>query len=137
MDNLPQLMNRILELQPSWHRYTSTERFQSEEIIERGNLVTKEAPKLLDSLVSNKKICSKSIYNNWKSNGSNGSGNIAKIPWFRLYEPDFSSSAQDGFYITFLFNSYGKAAYLTLNQASTKGESMIALSDKEVLEIVK
>lgn len=137
MDNLPQLMNRVLELQPSWHKFSSTERFQSEEIIERGTLVTKEAPKLLNFLVSSEKICSVSRYNNRKSNGSNGSGNIAKIPWFRLYEPDFSSSAQDGFYITFLFNSFGKAAYLTLNQASTKGESMIALSDKEVVERVK
>ena len=79
MDNLPQLMNRVLELQPSWHKYSSTQRFQSEEIIERGTLVTKEAPKLLDSLVSSEKICSVSRYNNWKSNGSNGSGNIAKI----------------------------------------------------------
>jgi len=57
MDNLPQLMNRVLELQPSWHKFSSTERFQSEDIIERGTLVTKEAPKLLDSLVSSEKIC--------------------------------------------------------------------------------
>ena len=50
-------MNRVLELQPSWHKFSSTERFQSEDIIERGTLVTKEAPKLLDSLVSSEKIC--------------------------------------------------------------------------------
>lgn len=136
MESLNDVIQRTLELQPYWESYNYKERFKSPELTERGGLVKNLGPNRIIELLKENKVAANSSYENWNSNGSNGSGNIARVPWFRLYEADYSSGAQDGFYITFLFNFYGKQMYLSLNQASTSGDAMIPLLEKEITQRV-
>tara|TARA_B100000965_G_scaffold175424_1_gene146289 strand:+ start:101 stop:1252 length:1152 start_codon:yes stop_codon:yes gene_type:complete len=137
MDSLSKTIQRTLELQPYWSTYSYQDRFNSPELTERGGLVKNIGPDRLIELINQKEIANKSSYKNWDSNGSNGSGNIARVPWFRLFDTEYSSGAQDGFYLTFLFNFLGNHMCLSLNQASTSGDAMIPLLEKEISQRVE
>jgi hypothetical protein len=56
----------------------------------------------------------------WKTNGSGGIGNNAVVPWARIYNPKYSPSAQEGWYIVFLFSADGSAVHMSLNLGVTK-----------------
>ena len=58
----------------------------------------------------------------YKIQGSIGQGNPAEIPWICLFDLDITKSAQDGFYIVYLFTSDMSGVYLSLNQGWTQYE---------------
>lgn len=58
----------------------------------------------------------------FKIQGSIGQGNPAEIPWICLFDIEITSSAQDGFYIVYLFKSDLSGFYLSLNQGWTQYE---------------
>ena len=42
--------------------------------------------------------------------------NYSPTAWVRIYAPDYSRTAMEGFYIVYLFATNGSAVYLSLNQ---------------------
>jgi 5-methylcytosine-specific restriction protein A len=52
--------------------------------------------------------------------GSIGQGNPAEIPWVCVFDREITESAQDGYYIVFLFVSDMSGLYLSLNQGWTQ-----------------
>lgn len=54
--------------------------------------------------------------------GSVGAGNYSDVPWICVFDNDITRSAQDGFYIVFLFQANMRGVYLSLNQGWTQYE---------------
>ena len=79
------------------------------------SVISKELPELFN----NKAGLPKSKY---KIHGSIGQGNPAEIPWICVFDLDITKSAQEGFYIVYLFNSDMSGVYLSLNQGWTQYE---------------
>lgn len=79
------------------------------------SVISKELPKLFND----KAGIPKSKY---KIQGSIGQGNPAEIPWICVFDLDITKSAQEGFYIVYLFNSDMSGVYLSLNQGWTQYE---------------
>lgn len=52
--------------------------------------------------------------------GSINTGNIADIPWICLFDKEITNTAQNGFYIVYLFDSEMNGVYLSLNQGFTQ-----------------
>lgn len=75
--------------------------------------------KVLPKLFYEKAGIPKSKY---KIQGSIGQGNPAEIPWICVFDLDITKSAQEGFYIVYLFNSDMSGVYLSLNQGWTQYE---------------
>lgn len=63
-------------------------------------------------------IQTSSVVNDHQS--SNGAGNHARVPWVRVNDSVRSPNAKTGWYIVLLFASDGSAAYLSLNQGTSK-----------------
>jgi hypothetical protein len=63
-------------------------------------------------------IQSSSVVNDHQS--SNGAGNHARVPWVRVNDAQLSPNAKTGWYIVLLFAADGSAAYLSLNQGTSK-----------------
>ncbi|MCL2611203.1 MAG: DUF3578 domain-containing protein [Defluviitaleaceae bacterium] len=55
----------------------------------------------------------------YKSDGSVGQGNWAEIPWVAIFDESISATAQQGYYIVFLFSADMRKMYLSLNQGYT------------------
>jgi MoxR-like ATPase len=51
--------------------------------------------------------------------GSTGKGSEAEVPWIRVFDPVLSPSAQEGWYLVYLFAGDGSAAFLSLIQGVT------------------
>jgi len=79
------------------------------------SIISKELPTLFHT----KAGLPKSKY---KIQGSIGQGNPAEIPWICVFDLDITKSAQDGFYIVYLFTSDMSGVYLSLNQGWTQYE---------------
>lgn len=67
--------------------------------------------------------------NKYKIQGSIGQGNPAEIPWICVFDLDITSSAQEGFYIVYLFKSDMSGVYLSLNQGWTQYERQFGLKN--------
>lgn len=51
---------------------------------------------------------------------SGGKGNAAIVPWIAVFDPDETTSAQDGIYVVYLFAADMSAVTLSLNQGVTE-----------------
>jgi 5-methylcytosine-specific restriction enzyme A len=89
--------------------------------------------KLIPSQLYTKAKIAKDKY---KIQGSIGQGNPAEVPWICVFDLDITSSAQDGFYIVYLFKSDMSGVYLSLNQGWTQYEREFGLKEGR-LEIVR
>jgi len=83
--------------------------------LESASVLSKVLPKILHK----KAGIPKSKY---KIQGSIGQGNPAEIPWICVFDLDITKSAQEGFYIVYLFSSDMSGVYLSLNQGWTQYE---------------
>ncbi len=61
-----------------------------------------------------------SISSAYKIEGSAGKGRWAEIPWVCIFDKEITQSAQDGYYIVYLFRADMKGVYLSLNQGWTQ-----------------
>ena len=113
-DVLGAAFRRVLELQLD---YSSN---NSDPMSERGKLVRTFIPDELRDLISENRI-----------EGSDGIGRKSRVPWVRIYNPDKSPSARQGFYLVYLFSADGQRVHLSLNQGTTKmtGSSLQKLPD--------
>ncbi len=53
------------------------------------------------------------------SDGGAQTGTEAEIPWIRIFSPELVPSAQEGWYLVYLFAADGSAAFLSLMQGVT------------------
>jgi 5-methylcytosine-specific restriction enzyme A len=58
----------------------------------------------------------------FKTEGSFGAGNIARVPWVAVFNKKVTETAQDGYYIVLLFSQDMSRCYLSLNQGVTTFE---------------
>ena len=58
----------------------------------------------------------------YKIKGSIGQGTPAEIPWICIFDTDITVSAQEGFYIVYLFDAKMDGVFLSLNQGWTQYE---------------
>lgn len=65
----------------------------------------------------------------YKIQGSIGQGNPAEIPWICVFDLEITKSAQEGYYIVFLFNSNMSGVYLSLNQGWTQYEKEYGIKE--------
>lgn len=65
--------------------------------------------------------------------GSAGQGNWVRGPWFAIFNPIITTSAQVGFYPVYLFREDMAGVYLSLNQAMTEQKNLYKADAKTVL----
>ena len=102
-------LRNVLELQ---HHFSPD---KSESMQERNLLVKTRIPEELLALLQKMPNA-----NSFSSNGSGGIGNNAAVPWVRIYDTDHSPSAQEGWYLVFLFSGDGSHVSLSLNLGVTR-----------------
>ncbi len=105
-----QILDRIFKLQLSFNSVKTS------EMVERHRLVTIEFASWIEThaaeVLSSKNLCVK---------GSTSTGRYAHVPWVRIYDQSKSPTAQNGFYLVYLFSFDGERLYLSLNQGTTTG----------------
>ena len=69
----------------------------------------------------------------YKVDASAGAGIIADIPWISIFDRTITESAQNGYYIVFLFSSDASGVYLSLNQGVNSVKEQYAGATKNIL----
>lgn len=62
---------------------------------------------------------------NYIIKGSAGAGNWASVPWLVILNPLVTVSAEQGFYLVYLFKADGTGVYLSLNQGTTRPRELL------------
>lgn len=65
--------------------------------------------------------------------GSVGHGNFSEVPWFRIYEEEISPSAQEEYYIVYLFDAKMQGVYISLNQGVTQYNELYGPSATQMM----
>lgn len=65
----------------------------------------------------------------YKVKGSAGNGNIAEVPHICVFDRSITESAQNGYYIVYLFDAEMSAVYLSLNQGWTEYEKLYGVQN--------
>jgi hypothetical protein len=65
----------------------------------------------------------------YKISASAGNGQWAVIPWLSIYDRKITESAQEGYYIVYLFTADLSGVYLSLNQGYTFYQKNYARED--------
>jgi MoxR-like ATPase len=61
-------------------------------------------------------------------------GSEAEVPWLRIFSPELAPSAQEGWYLVYLFSADGSAAYLSLMQGVTNPSAETLASGRSWVE---
>jgi 5-methylcytosine-specific restriction protein A len=69
----------------------------------------------------------------YKVYGSAGQGNWAAVPWVAVFDRLITETAQDGFYVVYLFREDSKSVYLSLNQGVTTARHLYRKDAKQSL----
>lgn len=91
--------------------------------------------KLVKELPAKFKIAS-SLNDDYLFEGSTGKGNIAAVPHLCIFDTTITRSAQEGYYIVYLFSADMTKVYLTLEQAWTQYENKYGREQGKV-EIIR
>ena len=83
---------------------------------ELADLIRRAAP----LTIQNKAAISEARY---KVQGGPGQGQWAEIPWITVFDKQITTSAQEGYYIVYLFRSDMSGVYLSLNMGWTQFEN--------------
>jgi hypothetical protein len=67
--------------------------------------------------------------------GRTGIGTAADVPWVGIFPPDSEGSAQEGFYLVYLFAKDGSAVYLSLNQGTEQVRGGSEVLRKRALDL--
>lgn len=73
-----------------------------------------------------------------EAEGRDGTGRKTHVPWVRWYSPSRSPSAQQGWYVVYLFHPHGEGVSLCLSHGSTvlQNGSYASRDDAEVAELM-
>jgi 5-methylcytosine-specific restriction enzyme A len=93
--------------------------------LETAKKIKEEIPRLLHSKCGLPK-------EKYKIQGSIGQGNPSEIPWICIFDKEVTKSAQQGFYIVYLFNSKMEGVYLSLNQGWTQYENEFGTKEGKI-----
>lgn len=108
------LIEEVLALQ---HAYTAR---PTEEMLRRGRIVRNEIPAWVTTRLDGLKTIVPGATDDLAVDASDGAGSKAKVPWTRVYSMSRAPSASEGWYIVYLFDALGDAAYVSLMQGTTK-----------------
>lgn len=100
-------LSRVIELQSEFSS-SNTPAMQ-----ERGQLIRHVIPQELASIL-------RVAFPNIRTEGRDGTGQRSLVPWVRMFDPERSPSARDGWYLVFLFHEDATGVTLSLNQAATE-----------------
>ena len=89
------------------------------------DILSKKIPALLHKNCSLRK-------SKYKIQGSIGQGNPVEIPWICIFDLDITSSAQEGYYIAYLFEAKLSGVFLSLNQGWTQYERVYAVEEGKI-----
>ncbi|RYE40741.1 MAG: DUF3578 domain-containing protein [Hyphomicrobiales bacterium] len=87
------------------------------EMERRGDLITKIIPKELRAEIG---VRTDMPDADWNVEGSGGKGNKSKVPWIRVFDPSYTTSATEGWYLVYLFSAAGDTVYLSLIQGTSR-----------------
>jgi 5-methylcytosine-specific restriction protein A len=77
-----------------------------------------------------------SLSDDYLVTGSIGKGLISETPWIGVFDKNITTSAQNGFYIVYLFKSDLSGFYLSLNQGWTQYDKKYSLNEaKEAIKL--
>lgn len=105
----------------------------------RGDIVRNEIRAELEALKPQLDVALNEFFQGTLSfEGRDGTGRKTHIPWHRAYVKELSPSAQEGWYIVYLFKADGSGAYLCLSHGSTRfdGSSFVPRPDSELTALV-
>ncbi|MCB9365691.1 MAG: DUF3578 domain-containing protein [Calditrichaeota bacterium] len=91
------------------------------------DLIREEAPRAFVEVIDNN--------DRYEVKGSVGQGNWAKVPWIAIFDRFVTESAQDGYYIVYLFREDCSGVYLSLNQGVTSVRQKYKSEAKDALKI--
>src|SRR5438874_11527945 len=120
---LQESLKTIVALQQYWSA-DNTQPMQK-----RGQLIRDEIPSLLRTLAQQHCM---------EVEGRDGTGRKTRVPWVRVYDPELSPSATQGWYVVYLFAADGSTVYLSLNQGTTvfTGGQFVARDPEELAQRV-
>lgn len=107
------LLEEILRLQPEWQSTRSV------AMDRRGVLVRRELPGWLRHRLPALAGAIGESIQDLAVEGRDGTGPKSELPWARLHSRSRSPSATVGWYVVYLFDAQGRAAYASLNQGTT------------------
>jgi MrcB-like, N-terminal domain/Protein NO VEIN, C-terminal len=123
----------VLSLQPDFSAENTPEMKRRGEVIRRDirHALRDNAPALNAAL-------NRTYQGDLSFEGRDGTGRKTRIPWHRVYVEDLSPSAQEGWYVVYLFKADGSGVYLCLSHGSTKfdGMSFNPRPDNEMASLV-
>ncbi|MDO6388481.1 DUF3578 domain-containing protein [Uliginosibacterium sp. 31-12] len=90
-------------------------------------LVRKELPAAVEAIVGKN--------DRYLVSGSAGKGNWALVPWVAIFDRLVTESAQDGFYLVYLFREDCQGVYLSLNQGVTSVRDQYGTDSKHALKV--
>lgn len=70
-----------------------------------------------------------SLGNEYLVQGSAGQGNWAEIPWICIFDRTITTTAQEGYYVVYLFDAYMEGVYLSLNQGWTQYQDEFSIDE--------
>jgi hypothetical protein len=106
---ISEVLLQILDLQKDFSSSQTPSMVQRRELVEK--VLKNSIVELLRKLPQS---------SNYKVDASHGIGNSAVVPWVRIFDPKQSPSAQEGWYLVFLFAKDGSSVFLSLNMGVTK-----------------
>ena len=105
---LKAVLEQVLDLQAKWKAA------KTDTMRKRGRLVEEVGPVVLRGVIK------ASSADDFSTEGSNGTGSISRVPWMRIFRPEHSPAATEGWYLVYLFAADGSMVYLSLNQGTTE-----------------
>lgn len=88
-----------------------------------------DSHRLISNLADNLLIGSSLPSKKYKQEASIGVGNLVEIPWICIFDREITLSAQNGYYIVFLFRSDMQGFYMSLNQGWTQYKNKYGTKD--------
>ena len=107
-------IEEVLALQSEWTAKPTT------AMVRRGQIVLHAIPAQIRTRLPDLAAVVPGATDDLRVDGSDGAGAKAKVPWTRIFSASRSPGASEGWYVVFLFSAAGGAAYLSLNQGSTR-----------------
>lgn len=105
----------------------------------RGEIIRNEIPNFLRSSPATGPNNIEPFKGRLNVQGRDGTGKKTFVPWVRVHSPELSPSAQNGWYVVYLFHQDGSGVSLCLMHGSTKfnGADFVPRSHGEALELKK
>ena len=118
-NSLQENLERVLKIQEQYNQIPKDPTMK-----ERTDLLEKTIPSQLDRFLGRGAGLT--------VRGTHGTGNQARVPYLRVFDPEKSKTAQEGIYLVYIFSEDGDFVYLSLMQAATKGERRNDLPEEDL-----